>query len=85
MHEVRKLPMSEPVLKFAKLTDKAFTPTRGSKQAAGFDLYRFVLPILKGNFVMKAHLNEPGVRNTQVLVGDHLSSDVKVENEAKRF
>jgi len=26
-------------LKFAKLTDNAFAPTRGSEQAAGFDLY----------------------------------------------
>ena len=32
-----------PVMKFAKLTPEAFTPTRGSKQAAGFDLYRFVI------------------------------------------
>ena len=28
-----------PVLKFAKLTDQAFAPTRGSKLAAGYDLY----------------------------------------------
>ena len=28
------------VLKFSKLTDVAFTPTKGSKQAAGYDLYR---------------------------------------------
>ena len=27
-------------LRFAKLTDKAYTPTRGSKLAAGYDLYR---------------------------------------------
>ena len=29
-----------PVLRFAKLTENAFTPTRGSKLAAGYDLYR---------------------------------------------
>lgn len=29
-----------PVLNFAKLTENAFTPTRGSEKAAGFDLYR---------------------------------------------
>jgi len=28
-----------PVLRFAKLTEHAFTPTRGSKLAAGYDLY----------------------------------------------
>ncbi|XP_052263884.1 deoxyuridine 5'-triphosphate nucleotidohydrolase-like isoform X2 [Dreissena polymorpha] len=31
--------MARPVLRFAKLTAKAFTPTRGSKLAAGYDLY----------------------------------------------
>ena len=30
----------QPTLRFAKLSDNAYTPTRGSKQAAGFDLYR---------------------------------------------
>ena len=43
--KIAKLELSEAnnaavKLKFAKLSDKAFTPTRGSKQAAGFDLYR---------------------------------------------
>lgn len=28
-----------PILKFAKMTEHAFTPTRGSKLAAGYDLY----------------------------------------------
>jgi len=28
------------VLRFSKLSENAFTPTRGSKQAAGFDIYR---------------------------------------------
>ena len=31
-----------PVLKFAKLTENAYVPTRGSKQSAGYDLYRFL-------------------------------------------
>lgn len=31
---------SQPVLRFAKLTAQATTPTRGSKYAAGYDLYR---------------------------------------------
>ena len=30
------------VLKFAKLSELATTPTRGSPRAAGYDLYRFV-------------------------------------------
>ncbi|CRK99587.1 CLUMA_CG012899, isoform A [Clunio marinus] len=29
---------SQPTLRFAKLTDKAFAPTKGSEKAAGFDL-----------------------------------------------
>ena len=29
-----------PVLKFAKLTDQASIPTRGSEKAAGYDLKR---------------------------------------------
>ena len=43
MKEVRKpaiTSLQQPTLKFAKLSDNAYTPTRGSKQAAGFDLYR---------------------------------------------
>lgn len=31
-----------PVLKFAKLSEHATTPTRGSAKAAGHDLYRLV-------------------------------------------
>lgn len=31
-----------PVLKFAKLSEHATTPTRGSAKAAGYDLYRLV-------------------------------------------
>jgi hypothetical protein len=31
------------LLRFAKLTDKATTPTRGSALAAGYDLYRYLL------------------------------------------
>lgn len=32
-----------PVLKFAKLSEYATTPTRGSSKAAGYDLYRLVI------------------------------------------
>lgn len=32
----------KPVLKFAKLSENATTPTRGSTKAAGYDLYRLV-------------------------------------------
>lgn len=31
-----------PVLRFAKLSEHATTPTRGSAKAAGYDLYRLV-------------------------------------------
>ena len=30
------------ILKFKKLTGHARTPTKGSKKAAGYDLYRYV-------------------------------------------
>ena len=32
-----------PVLKFAKLSEYATAPTRGSAKAAGYDLYRLVV------------------------------------------
>lgn len=32
-----------PVLRFAKLSLNATTPTRGSAKAAGYDLYRLVI------------------------------------------
>lgn len=32
-----------PVLRFAKLSEHATTPTRGSVKAAGYDLYRLVV------------------------------------------
>lgn len=32
--------ISKPVLRFAKLTENATVPTRGSAKAAGYDLYR---------------------------------------------
>lgn len=32
-----------PVLRFAKLSENATAPTRGSLRAAGYDLYRFVV------------------------------------------
>lgn len=31
---------SQPILRFAKLTDNAFPPTKGSDKAAGYDLKR---------------------------------------------
>lgn len=31
-----------PILRFAKLSEHATTPTRGSARAAGYDLYRLV-------------------------------------------
>lgn len=36
-----------PVLRFAKLSEHATTPTRGSAKAAGYDLYRLVPPCYK--------------------------------------
>lgn len=33
---------AEPTMRFAKLTEHAFSPTRGSEKAAGLDLRRFV-------------------------------------------
>ncbi|NP_001091360.1 deoxyuridine triphosphatase L homeolog isoform X2 [Xenopus laevis] len=41
---------SAPVLKFAKLSDNAYAPTRGSTRAAGYDLYsayHYVIPALE--------------------------------------
>lgn len=32
----------KPLLRFAKLSEHAFAPTKGSEKAAGFDLKRFV-------------------------------------------
>lgn len=32
---------SKPLLRFAKLSDQAFAPSKGSEKAAGFDLKRF--------------------------------------------
>ena len=40
--QVHKTSRSSPLMKCAKLSDNALIPTRGSKQAAGFDLYRYV-------------------------------------------
>lgn len=36
-----------PVLRFAKLSGHATTPTRGSSKAAGYDLYRLVITSLR--------------------------------------
>ena len=35
-----KMPLDSVILRFAKLTKNALSPTRGSKLAAGYDLYR---------------------------------------------
>ncbi|XP_069101796.1 deoxyuridine 5'-triphosphate nucleotidohydrolase, mitochondrial-like [Argopecten irradians] len=35
----KTMPLDNVILRFAKLTENAFTPTRGSKLAAGYDLY----------------------------------------------
>ncbi len=41
--KVQKFDHEKSLLRYAKLTENAFQPTRGSKQAAGFDLYRYEL------------------------------------------
>lgn len=33
--------MSAAILRFAKLSQNAYAPTKGSKHAAGYDLYRY--------------------------------------------
>lgn len=40
-----EIPPSEerPVLRFAKISENARTPTKGSTKAAGYDLYRLVV------------------------------------------
>jgi hypothetical protein len=40
-----------PILRFAKLSANAYTPTRGSALAAGYDLYRYETM----NWLEKAH------------------------------
>ena len=37
--KLKKLVVYQPVLQFVKLSKNAFTPTRGSTYAAGFDIY----------------------------------------------
>lgn len=44
------------VLKFAKLTEKAFIPTKGSKYAAGYDLRRYILEISRLNKIAWFHV-----------------------------
>lgn len=41
------------ILKFAKLTEKAFVPTKGSKYAAGYDLRRYVFEISRLDKIAK--------------------------------
>jgi len=38
-----RLEEERPVLRFAKLSEHATAPTRGSAKAAGYDLYRLVI------------------------------------------
>lgn len=33
-------PNQPPIMNFARLSENAFTPTRGTERSAGFDLYR---------------------------------------------
>lgn len=36
--------VARPTLRFCRMTENAYPPTRGTKFAAGYDLYRFVAP-----------------------------------------
>ncbi|XP_011873211.1 PREDICTED: deoxyuridine 5'-triphosphate nucleotidohydrolase [Vollenhovia emeryi] len=50
--------MSGSVLKFAKLSEKAFAPTKGSEYAAGYDLrsaYKYIVPA-RGRELVKTDL-----------------------------
>lgn len=50
--------MSGSVLKFAKLSDNAFVPTKGSEYAAGYDLrsaYKYIIPA-RGKELIKTDL-----------------------------
>ncbi|XP_061195537.1 deoxyuridine 5'-triphosphate nucleotidohydrolase-like [Saccostrea echinata] len=52
------MPIDSVVLKFAKLSKNAFSPTRGSKLAAGYDLYSaydYVIPA-KGKVIAKTDI-----------------------------
>ncbi|XP_055599513.1 deoxyuridine 5'-triphosphate nucleotidohydrolase [Uranotaenia lowii] len=48
-------PETKPVLRFAKLSDQAFAPSKGSEKAAGFDLksaYEYTVPARGKQLVM---------------------------------
>ncbi|XP_062585734.1 deoxyuridine 5'-triphosphate nucleotidohydrolase-like [Saccostrea cucullata] len=52
------MPTDSVILKFAKLSKNAFSPTRGSKLAAGYDLYSaydYVIPA-KGKVIAKTDI-----------------------------
>ncbi|XP_048740801.2 deoxyuridine 5'-triphosphate nucleotidohydrolase-like [Ostrea edulis] len=52
------MPVDSVILKFAKLSKSAFSPTRGSKLAAGYDLYSaydYVIPA-KGKLIAKTDI-----------------------------
>lgn len=44
---------TQPILRFAKLTEHAFPPTKGSEKAAGFDLKRFV-PLCSSSYSLNS-------------------------------
>ncbi|XP_077993843.1 uncharacterized protein LOC144447640 [Glandiceps talaboti] len=53
-----EMPVNNVILKFAKITSNAFTPTRGSKLAAGYDLrsaYDCIVPA-RGKFMVKTDI-----------------------------
>ncbi|XP_041779669.1 deoxyuridine 5'-triphosphate nucleotidohydrolase [Anopheles merus] len=55
VHSQPKMPEQKCVLKFAKLTENAFAPTRGSAKAAGYDLrsaYDYTVPARGKQLVM---------------------------------
>lgn len=48
------MPTDSVLLKFAKLSKNAFSPTRGSKLAAGYDLYRYYICVFSWEFLLLA-------------------------------
>lgn len=42
-----KMPVESVMMQFAKLSKNAFSPTRGSKLAAGYDLYRYSIELCR--------------------------------------
>lgn len=44
-----KMPVESVMMQFAKLSKNAFSPTRGSKLAAGYDLYRYSIELCRSH------------------------------------